>query len=198
MTDLLSAAASALPSSSAEAGGPPPVGEVPCRECRNPIPVGARKCAKCTSFQDWRRPVFVWSGMFTAALALLPLWTGALSLWSLAVKSPARIEVLPIACRSNRLEIYARNVGQQEAILGDPKVETYDGTTWQPFDFAYVLSKEERIATPGKGNFINLSPPEEGSFPVTGTGTCRLRAVLPILGAGSGESRVEATCSCSA
>jgi hypothetical protein len=43
------------------------VGVTPCKQCKNDIPVGARICSKCNSYQDWR--IFI--PFSNTALALL-------------------------------------------------------------------------------------------------------------------------------
>ena len=49
--------------------------ETTCRACGNKIPLGARKCARCDSFQDWRR----FLGFSTTVLALLVAFASVLT-----------------------------------------------------------------------------------------------------------------------
>lgn len=167
-----------------------------CLECSNPIPFKARKCSKCSSFQDWRRPIFVWSGLFTTALGLLPIWAGAYSLWNLAFRKPAQIEAVAVTCTAQKFLVYARNIGQKEGILGNPRVEIYIDGAFASFDNVYNLPEDKRVSEPGKGKFIDMSPPDGGSFPADDGAQCRLKAILPVLGSNSDQKQVELTCAC--
>jgi hypothetical protein len=88
-----------------------------CVICCEPIIVGARKCNKCDSFQDWTRYVFRWSGLIAAIIALLPVWSIAVSLWRLAVPSEAKIHVSVLKCSRQEIDVAAANVGQRTGVI---------------------------------------------------------------------------------
>lgn len=171
--------------------------EFPCRECRTQLPAGARKCTKCSSFQDWRRGIFAWSGVFTATLALLPLWTGAFSLWNLAFARPAHIEAAIATCRSDKVMAYLHNDGQETAMLAEPTVDFRDGEAWTRFDATFAVAESKLVVKPDEVQMLNLAVPDEGTFPPNGDKPCHLKVMVPVLSGRGEQSVAEATCRCS-
>jgi hypothetical protein len=167
-----------------------------CRECRNDMPPGARKCTQCSSYQDWRRFVFTWSGLLTATLALLPLWTGAYSLWNLAFLEPAKLDAAIATCRSDKLLAFVGNKGQVPAMLGEPHVEFADGDSWVPFEATFAMDEDKLVIDPGEVDVVDLAPPEGGSYPPDGLKPCKLKIVFPVLDKDSISNTSEATCTC--
>ena len=169
--------------------------EIACRECFQPIPAGARKCTKCQSFQDWRRPIFVWSGVVTAMLALVPLWTGAYSLFTIAFPEPAHVEAEITACSSSQLIATLHNTGKLRAVVGLPRVEHFYDGQWHKFDYTYTLDEDKSVADPDDIDVIDLSPPI-GSFNSDPDQPCRLKAIFPVHEKRGETRKVEATCTC--
>ena len=170
--------------------------EILCRECKNPLPAGARKCTKCSSFQDMRRIVFVWSGLFTAILALVPLWSAAISLWTLAFPEPADVRLAVASCRPERLITYLTNTGGRPAMLGSPRVEFLEGSTWNRFNMEFAMDEDDLVSETEEIDIVTLAPPNEASFASQEDGGCRLRAVFPVAGEEGERTSVMAECTC--
>lgn len=84
-----------------------PAGDVvrPCRQCMLPVPVGARLCSHCNSYQDWR-------GFLAVSNAVLALLVALVSVSSLAL--PAIVA----AGRSHRSQVTVSSpVFEKEDVL---------------------------------------------------------------------------------
>lgn len=57
--------------------------EALCKQCHNPIPVGAKLCSHCGSYQDWRS----WFSISTTVLALLTALVSVLGIAIPAIKT---------------------------------------------------------------------------------------------------------------
>lgn len=167
-----------------------------CRECRNPLPEGARKCTNCSSYQDWRRFVFTWSGLFTAMLALVPLWSGAYSLWKLAFPRPADVRISIAACKPDRVLTYLNNSGETAAMLGQPRLEFEENGKWSKFDAEFEMDEDDLVSEPGEVDIVTLPAPEGGTFPVDAAGGCKLRVIYPVTSGAKEPGNVGATCQC--
>ncbi len=92
---------------------PPTRSTRPCVICREQIDGNATKCIKCGSYQDWSRHIFRWSGVVAAAVALLPLWSMAVSLWQIAKPRNAEIHLSALMCTAREITVAAANIGQK-------------------------------------------------------------------------------------
>jgi ribosomal protein L40E len=138
-------------------------GESVCRICRSGMPAGAAKCAKCGSFQDWRRHVFAWSGLVGAGLVLVPLWTGAAALQEQAFPGPPRI-VSALDCTPEELTAYLTNVGGRPAMLKQPTVVRNHPEDLEPtrLRLKSVVDEEDLKLGKDESDILKLSLASEG------------------------------------
>jgi hypothetical protein len=168
-----------------------------CRECKKPLPGGARICTECSSYQDWRRFLFRWSGLLTAALAIVPLWSGAYSLWTLAFPEPARVNVATGSCRADQVSVHVSNVGGAPAVLGAPSVGFVQEGRWSRFDMNFPMDEDDVLAEPNEIDIFTLSPTEGRSFSPLDDGACQLKVKVPVTAMDGSRQDVEAECTCS-
>lgn len=169
-----------------------------CRECKKPLPAGARKCTECATFQDWRRFIFTWSGVFTATLAIVPLWSGAISLWTLAFPEPAKVKLALASCKADGVLAYLTNVGGSPAMLGQPRISFPMDGRWTRFEMEFPMDEDDLLSEPDEIDIVTLSPPPEASFSTDDQGGCRLRVAFPVIGEEDEPGLVEAPCTCTA
>lgn len=94
--------------------------EQPCVVCRKAIPVGAKKCTYCDSYQDWTRHLLRWSSVTVAFLALVPLWGIFQSLHELAFsKKVPQIQATLTTCRRDVVTAAFINSGTIDGIVTD-------------------------------------------------------------------------------
>ena len=166
-----------------------------CLVCKKEMPVGASKCTECSSFQDWRRFIFAWSGIFAAAFAIAPLWTGAISLWKLAFPEPAKLKLTLGSCKPETVVAYITNTGGTSAMLAQPAVSYLDQSKWRPFAMDFPGDEDDLLAEPQEIDIIKLTPPPAGSFSMQEDGKCRLRVLVPVISAET-RSVLQAECTC--
>ena len=100
-----------------------PISTVPrnkraCVVCRELIPVGARKCTHCNSYQDWTNYLTTWSAILAAPIALLPLTSIAISLWKLtSVANFGKIEMELVSCDRSKIKAAYVNSGTRPALV---------------------------------------------------------------------------------
>src|SRR5581483_1676162 len=93
-----------------------------CVACKEDIRPGATVCTKCKSPQDWTRHILNWKEVGSALLALVPLWTGAVALWTLAFRQPeAKLRIVLSACEEKSLTLAMVNDGDAHAVSSAPK-----------------------------------------------------------------------------
>lgn len=117
--------------------------ETPCLVCRQAISLGAKKCPKCGSFQDWSRHIFRWSGLATAVVALLPMWGIMLSLWRIAMPGAATIAVSVLSCDRTAITAAIANTGQRTTV-----VEGVEFKVIRDPAVAVDVYRDERVLTP--------------------------------------------------
>ena len=90
----------------------------PCKTCKELIPVGAIKCTKCNSYQDWTRYLLRWTTVIVVLIGLAPLWGAAISLYELAFSKRAPvIEALITACTPKTISLAYINAGSLDGIV---------------------------------------------------------------------------------
>jgi hypothetical protein len=181
-------------SSSADHPSEPP--QTLCRECRNPIPEGARKCTKCASYQDGRRYVFAWSGLIGAVLAIAPLWSGAVSLWKLVSPQPAEVRLMLGSCTPESVVAYVSNLGGSSAMLGEPRVSFRLDGQWVAFDQSFRIGEDQLLSEPRETDIIRLSADPGKTFTADTDGTCRLRVAIQVVQVDERGQLKEASCDC--
>lgn len=172
--------------------------ETLCRECRRAIPKDARICTECSSYQDWRRWLFRWSGLLTAALAMVPLWTGAYSLWTLAVPDPAEVKIAIGGCKADQVLVRASNTGGEPALLGSPSVEYFLDGRWARFSMDFPMDEDDFLLEPNEIDIIALRPIQGGTFSEQDDGGCVLRATFSVTSSEDERDVAGATCTCRA
>lgn len=169
-----------------------------CTECKKPLPKGAKLCTECSSYQNWRRYLFQWSGVLTAALAIVPLWTGAYSLWKLAFPEPARVSVTVGGCAADHFLLHFTNSGGAPAILGSPSVEHLSGNQWIRFDMDFPMDEDDLVLEPNESDVVALRPvPADASFSEEDNRSCQLRASFQVISGEAERSTLGAPCTCS-
>jgi len=170
------------------------VEEAPCVVCRKPMPAGAMKCTECESYQDARRFIFSWSGVVTALLALVPIWSGALSLYKLAGEKKPDVHVEFMACRADELLVAVSNVGELPAVLGQVAVDIEADKKWVKLPVRPIADSQQLISDTGKSHIISLTTPSGRVF---GEGeVCQVRLKFPIYGGSENSETNQAKCTC--
>jgi hypothetical protein len=97
--------------------------KVQCIVCREDIRAGAMVCTQCKNPQNWARHVVMWKDLGTATLALVPLWGGAIALWTLAFKEPtAAVRAIAAGCDRSSIVLALSNEGEAAAVLKLPTI----------------------------------------------------------------------------
>src|SRR6185295_5160288 len=132
---------------------------IPCVVCREPIRRGAHRCIHCQSAQDWTRYVARWSSFWTAVLALVPLWSGALALRQLAFPDHRpNVRIRPIACTEQGLVLAITNSGKGPGLFGESTLRVEVGGQAASETFALMPAADQRIAMPDTTSTLRLEP----------------------------------------
>jgi hypothetical protein len=135
----------------------------PCIVCREPIQGGARLCVHCHSAQDWTRYILRWTGVWTAMLALLPLWSGALALREIAFHDhKAEIRLEPITCTRDMIVIAVTNSGDRPGIISQSTLNVAIDKQVANEKFNLVPRTGSQIVKPGETFTLELEPRVEG------------------------------------
>ncbi len=180
-----------------------------CVVCREAIRVGATVCTQCKSPQNWSRHVVMWKDLGTAFLALVPLWGGAIALWSLAFRNPvAMVRAVAPVCERSSIVLALANDGEATAVLKRPtlkvtqKVAQSEQTTTSPIElqaegtaYPYLLLAKQSIS-------VNLKPrlhglPTDLPKPTSqNQGDCRLTIEIEFQAFDGRQQIVSAPCQC--
>jgi hypothetical protein len=91
---------------------------VPCRQCRKPIPKGARLCSECKSYQDWRGYLNVSSTVLALLVALISVIGGALPhTYHLFGWDKSKVVFGVPVVSGERVRLFATNKGAMPAVL---------------------------------------------------------------------------------
>jgi hypothetical protein len=182
--------------------GTPQVAEVPCVVCREPIRPGARKCVKCSSFQNWTRYPLQWSGVVGAVLALLPLWTMAVSLRELAfARQVADLRFSVLSCTPQTISVAVSNVGTQAGIMRQPRFAMVEDGRRREVERELRTAEAERVVKPGEvliaayTGWVSNSPADFPARSASSRG-CRYQLTWPVTTFDAPAPPVEATCTC--
>jgi len=175
---------------------------IPCVVCREPIRRGAHRCIHCQSAQDWTRYVARWSSFWTAVLALVPLWSGALALRQLAFPDHRpNVRIRPIACTEQGLVLAITNSGKGPGLFGESTLRVEVGGQAASETFALMPAADQRIAMPDTTSTLRLEP-RSGATPVplptaNGHGTsCEYQVTIRIDSFEGPASMIPLTCPC--
>lgn len=180
---------------------PKPRTTVRCIICYEPISANAKKCTKCDSYQDWTHHVFRWSGVVTAVVALVPLWSMAWSLWQIAVPHNADIHVSALTCDSKEIAVAAANIGQKIgviksvdfAVVRNPPADIYRDSRTLTTDQSTLIKPNDLITLK-----YRPSPNGPEELPVRqSSSTCKYQLTFTALGLGvATPDQTTATCDC--
>lgn len=191
--------ASPAPPAAAPAGAPR---SVPCIVCREPIQSGATLCVHCKSEQSWTRHVFRWTGVFVAALTLLPVWTGARALWVLAFPNhKTEVRSLAIECSAESLILAFTNSGDRPGIVSGFSLRTVVDGREAKEEVSLVPATDRRLVSPGETFTLPLLPQIEGvavplPLPTGAWKSCEHRVSTVVKGFDGETSLLTSSCPC--
>lgn len=89
-----------------------------CKQCRGPIPAGARLCSQCNSYQDWRGKLAVSSNVLALLVALVSVTTAALPAFTKALTEPQSESLVsrPVV-RGLQVDFAVTNTGDGPAVF---------------------------------------------------------------------------------
>jgi hypothetical protein len=175
-----------------------------CVVCREAIEPGAKKCTHCSSYQGWIRHVFDWSGVITAALAIVPAWGIAVSLWTIAFSSDAEIAIEAVSCSSAAVQVAARNTGGQPGLIADATIRKVTDVGQQDYKLVARPTDGFEIVPAGeliKAEYRAFDADEETTFPLAMDGQwCRvdLAILVDLMSEGVKSRRAAVSCPCAA
>lgn len=177
-------------------------GTVPCIVCKEPIHRGARICTQCKSWQDWTRHLTRWSTTIAAALAIVPLWTGAVSLYKIAFHHAAEIKIQALTCDISAVTLVVTNSGDRAGILGSSSLslQVNDISVGKPITLRAV--EEHPVVRPRETFVLRLEPRVEGVpsvIPVpTNAKTCAYHVATEVREFERGSHEALVSCACPA
>jgi hypothetical protein len=84
-----------------------------CVMCGKVIPVAAKLCSNCDSYQDrWRRLIGGTADAFASLASALPLLAIGLAAWRLVFPPPADLQFSELTCSGGVLQMSVSNVGE--------------------------------------------------------------------------------------
>lgn len=178
-----------------------------CVACREDIRSGATICTHCKSAQNWSRHVQDWKNVGSAAAALVPLWTAAFALWSLAFREPsAEVRAASIVCERARIVFAVANDGDATAVLSLPQLKMRLGSKeaqppgvdlvlQSPADYSYVLASKQASKAEVKPRISGVSD-DFPTKPAQSTETCSLVVEVAFRGFKGRKGVASADCPC--
>ncbi len=125
---------------------PPPT---VCKVCMLPMPSGARKCAECSSWQDWRSHVTFGSTLLSLLVALVSVLTFAVPIWKTSLTPDVHLPA-PVLLDINEgaeATFVVTNAGKLPTILEYLVMGTNDAVL--SFDMS-GMSPHERVIEPNR------------------------------------------------
>ena len=145
------------------------------------MPRGARKCTECGEYQSpiWR----IASGFdLKGLIALVPIVTLAYAFVHDRLETKeSDLRIALVACEQQTVSLFASNVGNRAAIIGDARFQT-NGQPSQPL--LVSLSTETRLINGGETRAIELRTDPQASpgglvpFEIRGTPTCKVTVTI--------------------
>jgi hypothetical protein len=105
----------------------PEAPEVFCKQCKQPIPVSARLCVHCKSYQDWRGYLSVSSTVLALLVALISVLTAAVPVVTKALRSDVSNTIAsePIFDGVDA-RIVISNLGEDPSVIRQALLRPYD------------------------------------------------------------------------
>jgi hypothetical protein len=137
----------------------------PCRACGNQIPVSARKCSKCGSWQDWRAEIGISTDVLALLVALVTVLTAAIPvIISLLTPDQSRIGVSVARVATNedytdpemQLQAYFTNSGNRPGlVIKRVIIEAFDANNQT--QAAATANPEQPVQLePGKSALVSI------------------------------------------
>jgi len=173
---------------------------VACVVCREPIHRGAKVCVHCGRVQDWTRHLTRWSTLAGAAVAVLSLVSAAFSLREL-IPSPANLNVIPLTCESESIELAVSNLGDKPGMIRQVSLKfRVDGNLGDK-KILLTAVQGEKIIAPHETNKIEYKrfiADAEAPFspPSVGTNTCVYAISVQTVDFEATEAQQEVECYC--
>ena len=169
-----------------------------CVCCMEEISIGALKCLKCGSFQNWTRHVFQWSSLIAAGLAVIPLGGIAISLWKLAIPADAELKVSILANTKSEISIAATNAGQKSGLIRKIDLNVIRNPPSQDTarDARSILTDYFTSIKPNDTIVLKLRPSAQGFEELPSfqdSKTCQYLLTFELLGS---KFPITATCDC--
>lgn len=96
-----------------------------CRQCRRSIPLGARLCSHCNSFQDWRGYLSLSNSVLALLVALVSVSSIALSTGLTALRgSSSKLIVSNPVFKGEEVYLVATNTGQSPGTVASAEFES--------------------------------------------------------------------------
>ena len=127
-----------------------------CRLCRNPIPVEAKFCTECDTYQDWRRYFGVSSTILSLLIALFSVLTVAIPVVRNAL-TPERSDIhcSLVSWGGPEATVLITNRGIRPAVVRGLRLAPIENKANQPpVSFAGELN--DPILEPGKSRIITF------------------------------------------
>ncbi|MCM7883829.1 hypothetical protein [Enterobacter sichuanensis] len=125
-----------------------------CRDCRNPIHHGAKKCHHCGSYQNWIRHLNTFALFTGFFLTLLSIWTIPF-INGVFQSKQAEIVTSIISGESNKLHFMIANNGNQPAAITSIEIDSkmsFGIGTW------YLDNQlDGTLLEPGQAKVLNAS-----------------------------------------
>lgn len=152
---------------------------VRCVVCRESIKPSAKVCIHCSSAQNWTRHLMRWGTIVGAVISMVSLATAAYSLTKL-IPASARIQAVPLACKSESVRIAFTNLGDKAGLVREAMLTLrIDGVDGEKSALASVFSddgakNDNSVIEPGKTRVIAYewqSAGVSGLIPLPSVGT---------------------------
>jgi hypothetical protein len=137
--------------------------EVPCNQCKQPIPAGARLCAHCNSYQDWRSYLSFSSTVLALLVALFTILTSAAPVAIKELNSRSRTSAHDPILEGRVARLVMSNTGENPSILNlvdvEPKLgeidtKVYDALPVKQVRFRLVDKSAGLLIPKGNTQFV--------------------------------------------
>jgi hypothetical protein len=130
---------------------------VPCRDCRQPMPVGAKICLNCRAYQDWRRYLSIGQANLALLIAFISVLSSAVPVLNrVMTEDDSFLDTSFQAADNDTVTLIASNLGTRPGTIrgGYIFVGSRD-QTWVPLSLAN--SSVPLIVEPGKSILVTFN-----------------------------------------
>ena len=119
-----------------------------CRICARPIPVEAKKCADCLSYQDWRSSLGVSTTVLSMLVALVSVVAAATpGFVSLLAGQDSKLAFGAPAMRRGAFLQFASNAGARPGVVDSAQITWFEGRSKSP-GWIYLLDVQSADQAP--------------------------------------------------